>query len=130
MPSKPSKDSRRVLAVKRKVAHRRHESLLGPDRPDEVVVSGGSVVALTIYAAREKPWTENQVLEYGGEFYRSVGKRIVERGGHHAYRYDFRHLEPGEVVRGILLRYPPDDEPRQGTSARGADQGSSEKAGH
>jgi len=85
---------RGALAAKRALGRRRLESRLGPERPDEVVVSGGSAVALTIYTAREKPWAENQVLEYEGEFYRSVGKRIVERGRHHAYRYDFRHLEP------------------------------------
>jgi len=127
VPSNLYKGSRQLLAVKRKAARRRHESRLGPERPDEVVVSGGPVVALTIYTAREKLWVENQVLEYGGEFYRSVGKHIVERGGHHAYRYDFRHLEPGEVIRGVLLRYPPDDEPRPGTSARGLDHGGSGK---
>jgi hypothetical protein len=118
---------RGALAVKSLLERRRHESRLGPERPDEVVVSGGSVVALTIYAAREKPWTENQVLEYGGEFYRSVGKRIVERGGHHAYRYDFRHLDPGEVVRGVLLRYPPEKEPPPRTNARGLDHAGSGK---
>src|SRR3972149_5107604 len=109
---------RGALAAKRALGRRRLESRLGPDRPDEVVVSGGPVVALTIYVAREKLWVENQVLAYGGEFYRSAGKHIVERGGHHAYRYDFRHLEPGEVIRGVLLRYPPAHEPLPGANAR------------
>jgi len=114
---------RGALALRKAVGRRQLVSRLGPERPDEVAGSGGSAVALTIYTAREKPWVENQVLEYGGEFYRSVGKRIVERAGHHAYRYDFRHLEPGEVIRGVLLRYPPEEEAPPGTNARGADHG-------
>ncbi len=114
---------RGALALSKAVGRRRLESRLGPERPDEVVVSGGSAVALTIYAAREKPWAENQILEHEGEFYRSVGKRIVERGGYHAYRYDFRHLEPGEVIRGVLLRYLPEEEAPPRTNARGADHG-------
>jgi len=118
---------RGALAAKRALGRRRLESRLGPERPDEVVVSGGPVVALTIYVAREKLWVENQVLEYGGEFYRSVGKHIVERGGHHAYRYDFRHLEPSEVIRGVLLRYPPEEEAPPGTNARGLDHGDTGK---
>jgi len=102
---------RGALAVKALIRRRRHESRLGPDRPDEVVVGDGPVVALTMFVAREKPWADNQVLEYEGGFYRAVSKRIVDRGGYHAYRYDFRRLGPGEVIRGVLLSYPPDEDP-------------------
>jgi hypothetical protein len=99
---------RGVLAVRAAARRTRHEALLGPDRPDEVVTGkAGEAVALTIFAAREKPWTDRQVIEVEGDFYEAVGKRLVERGGHHAYRYDFRHLDHGEVIRGMLLQYPP-----------------------
>ena len=121
---------RGALAVKKVIRRRRHENLLGPDRPDEVVLGkAGASVALTVFAAREMPWADYQVIEYAGDFYRSVSKRIVERGGYHAYRYDFRHLEPGEVIRGVLLRYPPNEEAPPGTSARGADHGALGKPG-
>jgi hypothetical protein len=76
------------------------------------VVNGepGSAVALTIFAAREKPWSERQVLEYGDDFYTVVRRQIVPRGPHHAYRYELHHLEPGEVIRGVLVRYAPQRE--------------------
>jgi hypothetical protein len=88
------------------------ERLLGPERPDEVVVwADGGPVALTIYASREKPWIEHQVIEFRNEALRAVGKTLLRRGDHHAFRYDFRHLEPGEVIRGVLVRYDPDASP-------------------
>jgi hypothetical protein len=98
---------RGVRAVRTAARRKRHEAILGPDRPDEVVTGkAGEAVALTIFAAREKPWADHQVIEVEGDFYEAVGKRLVERSGHHAYRYDFRHLDHGEVIRGMLLRYP------------------------
>jgi hypothetical protein len=115
---------RTVEAAKRAAGRRRRVSRLGPDRPDEVIVGKtGAPIALTIFAAREKPWADCQVIEYSGDFYEAIGKRIVERGGYHAYRHDFRRLEPGEVIRGVLLRYPPDQVPPKGKSARGQARG-------
>ena len=115
---------RGALALSKAVGRRRLESRLGPERPDEVVLGkAGESVALTVFAAREKSWADYQVIEYTGDFYEAVGKRIVERGGYHAYRYDFRHLEPGEVIRGVLLRYLPEEEAPPRMNARGADHG-------
>jgi hypothetical protein len=111
---------RATMALKRSVERRRHASRLGPDRPDEVIVGKtGAPAALTIFAAREKPWADYQVIEYAGDFYEAIGKRLVARGGCHAYRYDFRRLERGEVIRGVLLPYPPGGAPPTGTRARG-----------
>ncbi len=88
------------------------QRMLGPERADEVVVwADGGPVALTIYASREKPWIERQVIEFRNEVLRAVGKTLLRRGDHHAFRYDFRHLEPGEVIRGVLVRYDPDATP-------------------
>ena len=108
---------RASLAVKRGIQRRRHETRLGPERPDEVIVGKtGAPVALTVFAAREKPWTDYQVIEYAGDFYEAIGKRLVERGGRHAYRYEFRHLEHGDIIRGVLLRYPPEAPSEPGKS--------------
>ena len=115
---------RGALALSKAVGRRRLESRLGPERPDEVVVGkAGASVALTIFAAREKPWADYQVIEYAGDFYEAVGKRLVVRGGHHAYRYEFRHLKPGDIIRGTLVRYPPEEKAPPPESARGADHG-------
>lgn len=99
---------RAVRAVRTTMRRRRLEEMLGPGRPDEVVVgTPGSPAALTIFAAREKPWSEYQVIEVAGEFYEAIGVRLVGRGVHHAYRYEFRRLDPGDVIRGVLVRYEP-----------------------
>ncbi len=99
---------RAVLAARRTGKRKRIEAMLGPERPDEVVAGRpGSPVALTIYAAREKPWSDYQVIDFAGEFFEAIGVRLVGRGLHHAYRYEFRRLEPGDVIRGVLVRYDP-----------------------
>jgi hypothetical protein len=126
---------RAVVALRRLSARRRLEERLGPERPDEVVNGEpGSPVALAIFAAREKPWSERQVLEYGDDFYTVVRRQIVPRGPHHAYRYELHHLEPGEVIRGVLVRYAPQRETvphgcgegvgLQGLPAEGAEEAS------
>jgi len=121
---------RGALALKKTVGRRTLESRLGPERPDEVVLGkAGASVALTIFAAREKPWTDYQVIEYTGDFYEAVGRSLVERGGHHAYRYEFRHLEHGDIIRGVLLRYPPEGPAPPDTRAGKGNQGASGEAG-
>lgn len=103
---------RAVEAIQRASRRAQRDRLLGPERPDEVVVwADGGAVALTVYASREKPWIEHQVIEFREEVLRAVGKTLLRRGDHHAFRYDFRHLEPGEVIRGVLVRYDPDATP-------------------
>jgi hypothetical protein len=119
---------RGALALRKSIGRRQLETRLGPERPDEVIVGKvGAPVALTVFAAREKPWADYQVIEYEGDFYEAIEKRLVERGGHHAYRYEFRHLEHGDIIRGVLLRYPPEEPPQPNASARRGEAGSSEK---
>lgn len=93
---------------------------LGPERPDEVVAGAhGSPRALTVYASRDKAWSRNQVIEYRGEFFVASARQLVLHGDRHAIRYDFRRLEPGEVIRGVLVRYAPAGPPADpaGTAA-------------
>ncbi len=103
---------RAAEALHQRRDRRRAAALLGPERPDEVVVGEpGAAVALTVFSAREKPWADRQVLEVEGDFYTLASRRLVPRGLHHVFRYDLRHLPHGEVIRGVLLRYPPDELP-------------------
>jgi hypothetical protein len=122
---------RGALALSKALGRRRLESRLGPERPDEVVMGkAGASVALTIFAAREKSWGDYQVIEYAGDFYEAVGKRLIERGGHHAYWYEFRHLEHGDIIRGALVRYPPEEPGAPDTHARSGGEDTPAKAGH
>ncbi len=99
---------RAVEALHQRRDRRRAAELLGPERPDEVVIGKpGSEVRLTIFSAREKPWSDHQVLEYLDEFFQVAAKRLVPRGRDHVYRYDLCHFPHGEVIRGVLLRYDP-----------------------
>lgn len=121
---------RAALAVKGVIRGRRHVSRLGPDRPDEVIVGKtGAPVALTIFAAREKTWTDYQVIEYAGDFYEAIGKQLVARGGQHAYRYEFRHLKHGDIIRGTLMRYPPETPNAPDTQARSGGERTSGRVG-
>ncbi len=82
--------------------------LLGPARPDEVVMPDRARSGmLEIYTVEDKRWSERQVLELGEEFWMLAGTRLVPRGGHHAWRHSFQPLEAREVIRGTIVRYEP-----------------------
>ena len=99
-------------AVRREAGRRTLLARLGPERPDEVAEDGsGSGSDLVVFAGREKPWLQNQVIEYREEFFRLARRRLVKRGEHSAYRYDFRRLDHGEVIRGVLVRYGAENVP-------------------
>lgn len=108
---------RAIAAATRGRKRVRELMMLGPDRPDEVVLWEGSGVALTVLASRRKPWTSRQVIEYRGEFFRLLGVELARQGGHGAFRYDFQHLTPGEVIRGALVRYAPGEPPAVATGS-------------
>jgi hypothetical protein len=102
-------------ALGRRAAQRALLSRLGPERPDEVAAGeSGSGSDLVVWASREKAWAANQVIEYREEFFRLARRRLVKRGGRSAFRYDFRRLDHGEVIRGALVRYDPAGEPPAG----------------
>jgi len=122
---------RAALAVKGVIRRRHHVSRLDPDHADEVMLGrAGAPVALTIFAAREKPWTDYQVIKYADGFYEAIGKRLVAHGGHHAYRYEFRALEHGDIIRGTLVCYPPEAPSAPDTHSRSGGKGASGGAGH
>jgi hypothetical protein len=98
---------RALLAARAAGKRARLAGRLGPERPDEVVPGEeDSAVALSIFTSREKPWADQQVLEYRDDFYQVTGKQLVPRGRYHMYRYELRRFEHGEVIRGVLVRYP------------------------
>jgi hypothetical protein len=100
--------------VRRRSHAARLALLLGPPRPDEVVLPTQSRFRmLEIYSVEAKPWRDEQVVALGESFYRLTGRRLVPRGTHHAYRYLLHELEEREVIRGAIQRYdPPPPPPR------------------
>ena len=79
--------------------------LLGPPRPDEIVPAGASRSRLfEVYSVEDKPWSEYQVVEHEGCFLQLATRRLVRRGAHHAYRYQFHPLEEREVIRGTIVK--------------------------
>ena len=78
--------------------------LLGPARSDELLLPAQSRSGLfEIYSVEDKLWSDVQVVEYQGVFYILAGKRLVPRGGHHAYRYQLHPTEDREVIRGNIV---------------------------
>lgn len=80
-------------------------SLLGPARPDEIVPAAASRSRLfEVYSFEEKPWSEYQIVEHEGCFFQLATRRLVRRGVHHAFRYQFHPLEEREVIRGTVVK--------------------------
>ena len=100
---------RAAQQLRRRGGQARLAVLLGPDRPDEVVPPEASRFRmLEIYSVEDKPWSEVQVVEHDGRFFVLTGRRLVPRGGHHAWRYLLHPLEEREVIRGSVVSYPPE----------------------
>lgn len=99
---------RRLAAgVRRRGKQARLAALIGPSRPDEVVLPDASRHRmLEVYSVEDKPWSDVQVIEHEGRFYMLTGRRLVPRGAHHAWRYLLHPVEEREVIRGAILRYP------------------------
>lgn len=82
--------------------------LLGPARPDEVVLPPQARSGqLEIYSVEDKPWSEVQVVEYLDVFYILASKQLLRRGEHHVYRYLLHATEDREVIRGGVMHYAP-----------------------
>lgn len=91
--------------TRRGVRRRRLDSLLGPSRPDEIVVlPPGRTVALEVFTVEEKPWSDTQVVELDGGFFELAARQLVRRGRWHAWRYQFLPLGDNEVIRGAVIR--------------------------
>jgi hypothetical protein len=108
----------------RRTAQRAHTAaLLGPQRPDEIVPAEASRSRLfEVYSVEDKPWSEYQVVEHEGRFFQLATRRLVPRGAHHAFRYQFHPLEDREIIRGTIVKLaaaasePPGAPPPQGDS--------------
>jgi hypothetical protein len=106
---------RLALRARRAAERSRTAALLGPPRPDEIVVPEQSRSQLfEVYSVEDKPWSEFQVVEHEGRFFVLSTRQMVPHGGHHAYRYQFHPLEEREVIRGSIVNLgppPPPDPP-------------------
>ena len=120
---------RAAAAVRRGQRRARLTLQLGPERPDEVVRWEGPPVALTVFASRRKPWASHQVIEHRGEFFRLLGVALTRQRGHGAFRYDFGQLEAREVIRGVPIRYAPDERPAAAAAPPPAGIGDEPKTG-
>jgi hypothetical protein len=96
----------RVAGRLRRAGRRaRVAALIGPSRPDEIVPATASRSRMfEVYSCEEKPWFEYQIVEHQGDFYQLASRRLVRRGVHHAYRYQFHRLEEREVIRGTIVK--------------------------
>lgn len=80
--------------------------LLGPRRPDEIrPAESSSRGLLEIYSAREKSWSDRQVLRHAGDLYVLTSKEFVRRGGYYACQYRFRKMHAGEIIRSGIIDY-------------------------
>jgi hypothetical protein len=79
---------------------------LGPLRPDELNPPERNPNGLLeVFAAREKPWPRNQVVEYGSRFFIFDNRQRIKRGEYWSICYRFRPMQPGEIIRGTLVTY-------------------------
>lgn len=78
---------------------------LGPERPDEILMPDKAGGAVEVYAARKKEWSPVQTLEYGGNFFVLENETVIPWRGQKAYRYHFRPLRSGEMLRNAPIRY-------------------------
>lgn len=108
--------------------------LLGPARSDEIVAPAESPLSmLEIYSVEDKPWRETQVIDFDGDFFQLIGRKLVQRGQHHAFQYLLSPLEAREIIRGAVLHYErpvtPEPDGRPSTRKPGVTPGSSKHAG-
>jgi hypothetical protein len=89
----------------------RVKSLIGPVRPDKVRLKMPEKT-LELLSVQIKPWSDKQIVKYGEEFYILTSKTFTKVGVNHTYRYIFRPLKPGEIIRGTVVTIvPPEGSP-------------------
>lgn len=85
---------------------RRLEKMLGPHRPDKVSLEGEpGHRTVELISGDARLFGRGQILRYEGELYVQTSHALVRMGEHHRFRYQFRELLPGEVVRGEIFDY-------------------------
>jgi hypothetical protein len=82
----------------------KRRGLRGPETPDRVF-TGEEQDILEVQSWAPKDWSDRQILEYGGEFYIMTDDKFALAGLHYRYRYRFRKLQPGEIIRGSVVKY-------------------------
>ncbi|MFH1176416.1 MAG: hypothetical protein V1750_03330 [Acidobacteriota bacterium] len=96
---------RAVETFQRRARRAERALRLGPARPDEIIFPPQSRSGLLeIFSVEDKPWSDFQVIELGGEFYQLATRRFLRHGKHHAYRYQLHPLEAREVIRGAIVK--------------------------
>jgi hypothetical protein len=78
---------------------------LGPDEADSLFKDEASG-ALVLTSIENKDWRERQVAKYGDGFYVLSTKNFILNGKYHRYRYSFRRMLPGEIIRGAVVIIP------------------------
>lgn len=80
------------------------EKRLGPERPDtlKTLVDG----RVEVLSRRRYPWEPGRVVDLNGELYVVARVEQTLDGRWLAFRHLLRPLEPGEVIRGQVVRYP------------------------
>lgn len=80
------------------------ERRLGPERPDEIkrLLDGG----VAVVSRRRYPWEPGRVVDVNGELYVVSRVESTLQGPWLSFRHVLRPLEPGEVIRGQVVRYP------------------------
>lgn len=76
---------------------------LGPYEPDSLFKDGNSFVLTSI---EDKDWRECQVARHRDDFYVLPSKNLVVWGKYYRYRYTFRRMDPGEIIRGRIAVIP------------------------
>jgi hypothetical protein len=93
-----------AIWVRTAARRRRLATLIGPPRPDEIVLPARTRSGLLeIYSVEEKPWSDYQVVKLDDEFYQLATRQVVPHGPHHAWRYQLHRMETSEVLRGGIV---------------------------
>ncbi|MGC8916321.1 MAG: hypothetical protein ACP5NF_05015 [Thermoanaerobaculum sp.] len=96
--------------LRNRVSSRVLEKRLGPPRPDAVASRGHG--GLEIVSRSHYPWEPGRVVEVEGELFVVVRVEPVLDGPWLSFRHVLRPLEPGEVIRGQVIRYTGGGEPQ------------------
>ncbi|MGI8785148.1 MAG: hypothetical protein ACR2L2_16040 [Acidobacteriota bacterium] len=78
---------------------------IGPRESDKVIMYREGALLL-IESVDDQPWWEHQVLRYRDTLYQMTSRSFEKSGQHHRHRYNFRLLQPNEIVRGPVIGYP------------------------
>lgn len=101
--------------VMRWVGHVRLQHALGPKRPDRVErLAGQDGEALALWSVHGYPWRQGQVIRFADGLFVLCETGLARDGRHHAHRFRFRALDPGEIIRGEVGTYPPAFQDRRG----------------